>query len=277
MDSSVPEGPSQGAVARWALLLALVLPAAAVLGAVAQGKDRSDSSVLWQLRAQAPVSGAPLLSTRWYPSLLPAAGARRDTCPRPRHRPHRHGPRGRRLVALTFDDGPSLYTPSVLRALRRAHARATFFVVGIHIAGREPVLRRAVTAGDEIGDHSWDHPPLPSHWQLHRTGLVVRRAAGVRPCLFRPPYGLVDRRLLRAAASLRMTTVEWDVDTSDWAGLRPKQIAKHVLRAVRPGSIVLMHDGGGVRSRTVKALPRILRGLRRRGYRTATVSRLLER
>ena len=278
MDPPPLQRLSRRALQRWALLIALMLPLAAVLDAVAVGKEqRGLRPALWRVRARPAQSPGSLLSVRWYPSPLAVKGPRREACPRPSPGIRRHGPRGRRLVALTFDDGPSPYTPAVLRTLRRARAHATFFVVGLHIAGREPTLRHAVGAGHELGDHSWDHPPLPSHWQLRRTGDALRRATGARPCVFRPPYGLVDRRLRRSAASLGMSVVGWDVDTSDWSGLRPKQIARHVLRSIHPGSIVLMHDGGGVRARTVKALPRILRGLRRRHYRTATVSRLLAR
>jgi peptidoglycan/xylan/chitin deacetylase (PgdA/CDA1 family) len=276
MDSPPHHRLSQRALHRWALLIALVLPAAAVLDAVAVGKEHHDPGPA-PLRARARPAAGHLLAVRWYPPPLPITGPRRGACPRPSRDIRRHGSRRRRLVALTFDDGPSSYTPAVLRALRRARAHATFFVVGLHVAGREPTLRHAVDAGDELGDHAWDHPPLPSHWQLRRTGAALSRVTGLRPCVFRPPYGLVDRRLRRSAASLGMTVVGWDVDASDWAGLRPKQIARHVLGSIRPGSIVLMHDGGGVRARTVKALPRILRGLRRRHYRAATVSRLLER
>ena len=277
MDGRLSDVISQANVRRWVLVVALLLPAAAALDTVAQGRDGGAAGTLWHLRAPPSPTGGALLDVRLLQFSGRTSAARRDPCPRPLRGARRHGPRTRRRVALTFDDGPSRYTPAVLRALRRARARATFFVVGVHVARREAVMRRAVTAGDELGDHSWDHPPLPSHWQLRRTADAIRRATGVRPCLFRPPYGLLDRRLRRAAASLRMTTVEWDVDTSDWAGLRPRQIAHHVLRAIRPGSIVLLHDGGGVRVRTVRALPHILRGLSRRGYRPVTVSRLLGR
>jgi peptidoglycan/xylan/chitin deacetylase (PgdA/CDA1 family) len=266
MDSPSVQGLPR-LVLRGAMLLALVLPALAVLDAVAHG-DRHTGGAL--------SARPPLLASRWYPP-LPISGTKAPDCPPPARVLRRHGSRHRRLVALTFDDGPSIYTPAVLRTLRRHHAHATFFVVGIHITGREATLRHAVAAGDELGDHSWDHPPLPSHWEIRRTSDALRRTTGVRSCLFRPPYGLVDRRLLRSVGSLGMTTVGWNVDSADWAGLRAKAIAAHVLRVVRPGSIVLMHDGGGIRVRTVKALGRILRGLRRRGYRPTTVSRLLRR
>src|SRR5438067_13108569 len=121
MDSPSVQGPSR-LVLRWAVLLALVLPAVAVLDAVAHGTGRQDrASGPWHARTQALPGKPPLLDARWYPP-LPAAAARGHDCPSPARVPRRHGRRGRRLVALTFDDGPSPYTPSVLRTLRRHRA-----------------------------------------------------------------------------------------------------------------------------------------------------------
>ena len=277
MDPSAAEGRTEGAARRYALAAILALLVGTIVGAAAHGKGGSGAqSALWQVRGPALPPAHSLVSASWYPPAMPASGSPLG-CPAPLRVPRRHGARHRRLVALTFDDGPSSFTPAVVRKLRRSRARGTFFVLGVHIAGRESTLRRAVAAGDELGDHSWDHPPLPSRRQLLRTRDALSRVTGTRPCLFRPPYGVIDHRLVRRAARLGMTTVRWDVDTADYAGLPPKAIAARVLGAVRPGSIVLMHDGGGLRARTVKALPRILRGLRRRRYLTTTVSRLLQR
>ncbi|MFN2616605.1 MAG: polysaccharide deacetylase family protein [Thermoleophilaceae bacterium] len=242
-----------------------MLSGGAVVGAVAHGK---------QARGGLLTPAHSFATARWY---SPVPGRFRLGCPAPRRAPRRHGPHRRRLVALTFDDGPSSFTPRVLRSLRRRRANATFFVLGMNIAGRQSTLRRAVADGDELGDHSWSHPPLPSRWELRRTRDALTHATGRPPCVFRPPYGMIDRRLVRSAAGLGMTTVRWDVDTADYLRLPPKAIARLVLSDIRPGSIVLMHDGGGVRARTVRALPRILRGLRRRGYAPTTVSRLLAR
>src|SRR4051794_4380303 len=119
MDSPLPEGFSQDAVRRWALLVALLLPAAAGLGEVAHGKDRSGGADLWQGGQPAPASGGPLIDTHWYPPAVSVYGARRNACAHPFHRARRHASRHRRLVALTFDDGPSSYTRAVVRSLGR--------------------------------------------------------------------------------------------------------------------------------------------------------------
>ena len=201
---------------------------------------------------------------------------------RPRARCTRHGApfrtrgsRRHRTVALTFDDGPSPYTHRVLRILRRFRVPATFFLIGQQVGPFRREARAELRAGEEIGNHSLRHSFLPSRGDLARTNQVIRRATGFRPCLFRPPGGAVNSRLVGSALSLGMDTITWDVDPRDWSRPGTGAIVSRVLGAVRPGSIVLMHDGGGPRGETVAALPTILRVLRHRGYRFKTVSALL--
>ncbi len=185
------------------------------------------------------------------------------------------GGQGRRVVSLTFDDGPSAYTTRVMGVLRKAHARATFYVLGSRIAGRADLLRRMLREGNEIADHSFSHPSLPSFSQIRITSARIRRATGFRPCLFRPPYGNVNGRLVADARRAGMRTINWDVDPRDWSTPGASAIATRVVNHVRPGSIVVMHDGGGNRSQTIAALPTILRRLRQRGYEFLTTTELL--
>ena len=187
----------------------------------------------------------------------------------------RHGPTRGRRVALTFDDGPGLYTGRILRTLERLRARATFFLVGRQVAGRARLVREELAGGNELGNHTWNHSSADAHGELGFTSALIRRVTGFEPCLFRAPYGDERRVLVRNARRLGMTTVGWDVDPRDWARPGAAEIAKRVVGAAHPGAIVVMHDGGGVRAETAAALPRIIRGLRRRGYRLATVSELL--
>jgi len=180
-------------------------------------------------------------------------------------------------VALTFDDGPwPGTTRAVLGVLRRMHVRATFFVVGSRVE-RAPGLVRAIARdGHAIGNHSWSHPMRPAfrrlsparlRGELERTNEALAHL-GVEPALFRPPGGSVDGRVVATALQLGMRTVLWDVDPEDWAGGRsPAALAAAVLREVRPGSIVLLHDGGGDGWTTARALPAIVRGIRRMGLR----------
>ena len=187
------------------------------------------------------------------------------------------------LVALSFDDGPAPATMKTLAQLNRLKLHATFFVIGRQIPGNEHELRAIVKHGNEIAVHTWDHPDLTTltnariRSELIDTRDAIRKGVGVDPALYRPPYGAVNDRVVRAIASARMVPVLWDADGDDWvAGISAAAISRHVLAAVRPGSIVLLHDGGGPRGQTVKAIPLILKGLRARGLKPVMVSELLE-
>jgi peptidoglycan/xylan/chitin deacetylase (PgdA/CDA1 family) len=185
------------------------------------------------------------------------------------------GPRDHRVVSLTFDDGPGDYTDDFLDVLRDKHVHATFFEIGQEVPGREQTMRRALREGSEIGNHTMHHDPHAGYPDLVEASALIRSATHFRPCLFRPPGGVVSSALLAAAAEAGMRTVTWDVDPSDWANPGSGAVYRRVVEAVQPGSIVVMHDGGGDRRGTLEALPSIIDNLRRRGYRFATVSELL--
>jgi peptidoglycan/xylan/chitin deacetylase (PgdA/CDA1 family) len=188
-----------------------------------------------------------------------------------------NGPRDGDVVALTFDDGPSEYTPGFLDVLREKHVHATFFEIGQEVPGREDTMRRILREGDEIGNHTMHHATLPGYSEIAEASSAIRAATHFQPCLFRPPGGAVDAAVIDTAASLGMRTITWDVDPSDWSEPGSGAVYSRVVGAVRPGSIVIMHDGGGNRSETLAALPRIIDTLRGRGYRFATVTELLGR
>jgi peptidoglycan/xylan/chitin deacetylase (PgdA/CDA1 family) len=186
-----------------------------------------------------------------------------------------NGLRDHRVVALTFDDGPSSYTEAFADVLRDEHVHATFFEIGQEIAGRETAMRRLLREGNEIGNHSTHHQAFPGYADLLTTSDLIESATHFRPCLFRPPGGAVDAAVIDSAARAGMSTVTWDVDPSDWSTPGSDAVYARVVGAARPGSIVLMHDGGGTRADTLAALPRIIATLRGRGYRFATVTELL--
>ena len=186
-----------------------------------------------------------------------------------------------RAVALTFDDGPSPeYTPRVIAALRRLHVRATFFVVG-YLADRYPSLvRQELRTGMTVGNHSYNHPEVPPFDRLPARliadeialGARSLRRAGADPRLFRPPGGSYSPAVVHAARTLGERIVLWSVDPGDWqAGATAAKIARRVVAAARPGSIVILHDGGGDRSATIRALPTIVRRLRHRRLRLVTI------
>jgi peptidoglycan-N-acetylglucosamine deacetylase len=187
----------------------------------------------------------------------------------------RHG----RYVALTFDDGPSSYTPRVLRLLRRAHARATFFVIGSRAAAL-PALVRAESLLGAVGNHTWTHPRLVSLTRrdvirqlLLTQAAIVRATGGVRPVLFRPPYGVGTPAETAAVHALRLVDVRWSVDSLDSRpGATVSAVAREVVAGLRPGAIVLLHD---IHPWTVAALPRILRAVRRRGFMPVTIPELV--
>lgn len=186
-----------------------------------------------------------------------------------------NGPRDRKVVALTFDDGPSDYTDDFLRVLREKEARATFFEVGQVMPGREEVMRAILAQESEIGDHTMDHVELPGYEQIAGAAARIEAYTHFEPCLFRPPGGAVNDGVVATAGSLGMRTINWDVDPRDWSSPGSEAIYANVVGHVQPGSIVVMHDGGGPRGETLAALPRIIDTLRGRGYRFATVTELL--
>src|SRR5580700_427865 len=190
-----------------------------------------------------------------------------------------HGPR-RKEVALSFDDGPYPLTPSFVRMLRANRAVATFFMIGEQVTSRyRATLHEELRNGDALGDHTYTHPDLVTaggvRGQLQRTIGAIRGLSGYTPCVFRPPYGDYDSSVLRTAASLGLATILWEVDPSDYTLPGVAAIEQRVLAQVRPGAIVLSHDGGGPRGQTLAAYPDIIRALRARGYRFVTVPELL--
>jgi len=192
-------------------------------------------------------------------------------------RPIYCGGRSRRLVALTFDDGPGPYTTLALRKLSTAHAPATFFLVGKELAEHRdlPALERAHGA---LGDHTWSHPYLPGldaatvQGELARTEQLVATTAGAPVRLFRPPYGARTPAIDTAAGSMGMAEILWDVDTRDSEGADYAGIAANVRREIRPGSIVLMHENRG---QTIRALDHVLQTLRHKHLTPVTVPQLL--
>jgi peptidoglycan/xylan/chitin deacetylase (PgdA/CDA1 family) len=186
-----------------------------------------------------------------------------------------NGPRERKVVALTFDDGPSDYTDDFLDVLREKGVRATFFEIGQEMPGREEVMRRILAEGHELGDHTMNHVALPGYDQIAGAASRIAAYTHFRPCLFRPPGGAVDSSVIATAGGLGMLTVNWDVDPQDWTLPGTGAIYSDVVGHARAGSIVLMHDGGGPRGETLAALPRVIDTLRGRGFSFATVSELL--
>lgn len=180
--------------------------------------------------------------------------------------------RGEKVVALTFDDGPSPYTARVLEVLRRERVPATFFVLGSNVRERPADVHALALAGMSVQSHTWDHKNMEGlstaqlDWELRTTSRMIQAHTGLRPRCVRPPYGATNPRVQRRIARAGQVPVTWNVDTRDWKHAGTGTIVHRAVSDTRPGSIVLMHDGGGNRRQTVAALPRIIDRLRARGY-----------
>lgn len=208
-----------------------------------------------------------------------------------------NGPADRRVVALTFDDGPNPpYTDEILNVLEREHVHATFFLVGRAVEAYPKTTRREARDGDALGNHTWDHGHMivmnaaQIARSLERTNAAIERAAGTRTTLFRPPFGVRDWLVLAQARRLGFTPVMWSVPLAqDWEDPPPRVIAQRILRYVRNGSIIVLHDGNrGMlcaaehlapalcdRSSDVEATRILVETLKRRGYEFMTIPELL--
>lgn len=256
----------------WAVLLAL-----AALVAILTG-GHSGSAVA----NRPPVAAPPPV-----PSVTSAAQRRQARLDRAVRDVLGHSPfvaRGgghKREIALTFDDGPGPYTPKVLIALNRLNVRATFFVVGRQEATFHTAMLAAVGRGHVIGEHTENHRRLAALSDVEQYAELVApiewlsRYGLPRPQLFRPPYGAYDRATLAQLKRLGLLMVLWSVDSKDYERPGVERIVDGVVDAARPGSIVLMHDGGGDRTQTVAAIPKIVKRLRAKHYRFVTVPELL--
>ena len=191
-----------------------------------------------------------------------------------------HGPRDEKVVALTFDDGWGGRTlAKILRLLRQKHVNATFFPIGQAVRHDPTNWRRIAAAGFPIADHTFDHRHLAGlcypdqRLELTRARRTYTEVLDVASLpVMRPPAGLFDDATLAAAASVgEPTLVLWDVDTQDWTGLGARRIRANALAGTK-GSIVVLHTSS---MSTVRALPGIIRGYRKRGFEFVTIGQLL--
>lgn len=174
------------------------------------------------------------------------------------------------IVYLTFDDGPNVvWTPQVLAVLAQYGAHATFFVIGQEAAAHPELVEQMVAEGHTVGHHTYSHLDLRGVDQKTFADQVERTSAALGDAVsayLRPPGGSIDDDTQAYAQNMGLQLVRWNVDTEDWQVTSPETIVAKATSGVRPGSIILLHDGGGDRSATVAALPVILRLLQAQGY-----------
>ncbi len=198
------------------------------------------------------------------------------------------GPREGNRVTLTFDDGPAEgYTEQILAILREHRVPATFFVCGKNVEEHPDLLRRIVAEGHEVGNHTYSH--LFAYFksrrrmaeEIDRTQAIIEKVSGRRPGIFRPPYGARWFGLMPTLLQRGMRMILWSATGYDWKK-DTKGIVEAALRELKPGAVILLHDGHNTRprgevdrSRTVDALPAIIAGARERGYAFAPLSDFL--
>lgn len=187
-----------------------------------------------------------------------------------------------KVIALTFDDGPWIRTtPQVLQILKKEDIKATFFWVGQYLKAHPEIAQQVVAEGHAIGNHTWHHwyrqqnQPTAAH-EINDTAELIYKTTGTKTLVFRPPGGLLNNGLVDYAKEQNYVTVMWSVDSMDYRPFTTGRLINNVIRQAEPGSIVLMHDGGGNRAATVEALPQIITQLKKQGYSFVTVPQLLE-
>lgn len=191
-----------------------------------------------------------------------------------------------KAVALTLDDGPDAkYTPQVLKLARQRGLRLTFFLVGREIQLHPALARQEVAEGHVIGNHTWDHPTMTYDSErqdiseIERCENEIEKICGERTHLFRPPKGMWDGDTFVAALAAGYHMILWTVALEHHTAKTPQAMAQRVIERIHPGMIILAHDGEPChpvdREKTMKALPLLVAGLRKKGYRFVTVPELL--
>jgi len=204
----------------------------------------------------------------------------------------------RKIVALTFDDGPNpTYTPPVLEILAHHQVKATFFLLGRNVATHPGTARQIAQAGHAVGNHTFTHPrldhcrPMKVVRELSQCQGAIREAVGIAPKVMRPPFGLQDAKSYLITRMMGYAAVNWSVSGEDWQGDPASTLAARILADIQPGSIILLHDGWEPppsqlewrpeydrfqdRSPTIEALPMIIESLQSHGYQFVTVPEML--
>ncbi len=191
-------------------------------------------------------------------------------------------PPSEKVIALTFDDGPlPNSTEKVLKILKDNQIKATFFLIGRNVQLHPEVVKKVLLEGHAIGNHSWSHPYnhqtlAGAAREIDKTSEVIAKVIGSKPNLFRPPGGLMHNGLSEYAKYRKMGIAIWSADSQDYIKSHtPQQLLSNIFKQVKPGGIVLMHDGGTRRTNTALALPILIEKLRKQGYRFVTLPELI--
>ena len=182
--------------------------------------------------------------------------------------------KSKKMIALTFDDGPNYNTSKVIDVLNKYDIKATFFVLGSRAINNKDILKKMADSGMEIGNHTYNHLLLTKYdenkirSEIDDTSEVIYSATKKRPKLLRPSYGSVNNKIKKVA---NMPIIIWDIDTLDWKYHNSKRITSRVVNKVRDGDIILMHD---IYSASLNALSNIIPILQGNGYEFVTIDEL---
>ena len=182
--------------------------------------------------------------------------------------------KSKKMIALTFDDGPNYNTSKIIDVLNKYDIKATFFVLGSRAINNKDILKKMADSGMEIGNHTYNHLLLTKYdedkirSEIEDTSEVIYSATKKRPRLLRPSYGSVNNKIKKVA---NMPIIIWDIDTLDWKYHNSKRITSRVVNKVRDGDIILMHD---IYSASLNALSNIIPILQDNGYEFVTIDEL---
>lgn len=180
------------------------------------------------------------------------------------------------MIAITYDDGPSIYTTEILNTLKENNSVATFFVLGSQVHGNKDILNRMIEEGNQIGNHTYNHKNLTTisdeelYKQIQGTDDLVYIATGYTPTVMRPPYGSTSEELNK---KIQKPIIQWSIDTRDWENRNAGIIVENILKDVKDGDIILMHD---LYDSTVQASEIVIPELIKRGFQLVTIDELSE-
>ena len=184
-----------------------------------------------------------------------------------------------KIIALTFDDGPSSFSLQILECLKKHQAKATFFCIGKNIENHPEILKQMVEEGHTIGNHSYSHSPFFDFYskdkiiqEIHQTNALIKKHTGIETTIFRPPYGVTNPSIARALVVTKHQVIGWNIRSMDGISKNEKQIYNRIIKRVSPGGIILMHDTS---ISSVRVLEQLLLFLSREKYKVVSIEDLL--
>lgn len=185
-----------------------------------------------------------------------------------------------KLIAITFDDGPTPETPKVLELLRKYDAKATFFCIGRQIEKYPDIFRQTIAEGHTVGNHTYSHSPKMGFWsrgevlaELMKTNDIIWNVGGVKAKLYRPPYGVTFPNLAKAIKTTGHKVIGWNIRSLDAVITDEQHILKRITTRLKPGSIILLHDTS---QKSINVLEQLLVILQRENYKPVSVDQLLK-